>query len=287
MYPDTLEQPPLDPETRAFYRQALTLLADARIPFLVGGAYALAHYAGIQRHTKDLDLFVRPPDCPRALAVCTQAGYETELTFPHWLGKVRRQDTFVDLIFGSGNGLTEVDDGWFEHAAQATVLDLPVRLCPAEEIIWSKAFVMERERYDGADIAHVIRAHGSRLDWSRLLRRFGPHWRLLLSNLVLFGFIYPSERAQVPDAVLGELLHRFQEELSSAPPPGRICNGTLLSRAQYLADIHSWGYQDPRLEPQGSMSTQDVARWTEAIQSEIPTPPEPCYSAASNPPDKP
>ena len=61
---------------------------------------------------------------------------------------------------------------------------------------------MERERYDGADVAHLLRAHGDRLDWPRLLRRFGPHWRVLLSHLVLFGFIYPGERALVPAWVM-------------------------------------------------------------------------------------
>jgi len=42
-------------------------------------------------------------------------------------------------------------------------------------MIWSKAFIMERDRYDGADIAHIIRTCGKGLDWSRLLHRFGSH----------------------------------------------------------------------------------------------------------------
>ena len=53
---------------------------------------------------------------------------------------------------------------------------------------------MERERYDGADIAHLLRARADQLAWRRLLRRFGPHWRVLLGHLVLFGFVYPGER---------------------------------------------------------------------------------------------
>ncbi len=59
-------------------------------------------------------------------------------------------------------------------------------------MIWSKAFIMERERYDGADIAHLILACGRDLDWRRLLGRFGRRWRVLLSHLVLFGFVYPG-----------------------------------------------------------------------------------------------
>ena len=58
-----------------------------------------------------------------------------------------------------------VDDLWFTHAAPGRVLGVPVLLCPPEEMIWSKAFIMERERYDGADVAHLILACGRELDW--------------------------------------------------------------------------------------------------------------------------
>ena len=58
---------------------------------------------------------------------------------------------------------------------------------------------MERERYDGADVAHIILAYGDRMDWRRLIDRFGRYWRVLLSHLVLYGFIYPSAaRACLP-----------------------------------------------------------------------------------------
>lgn len=42
--------------------EALIGLRDAGLPHLVGGAFALRHYAGIERHTKDLDVFVRRAD---------------------------------------------------------------------------------------------------------------------------------------------------------------------------------------------------------------------------------
>ena len=73
----------------------------------------------------------------------------------------------------------------------SVILEVPVHLVAAEEMIWSKAFVMERERYDGADITHILRKSGATLDWVRLLRRFDLHAALLLSHLVLFQFVYP------------------------------------------------------------------------------------------------
>src|SRR5215471_1997461 len=220
--------------TCALYRQALLALQAAQVPFLVGGAYALAHYTGIHRDTKDFDIFVQPHMCARTLEVLGAAGYHTELTFPHWLGKALCSDGgCIDVIFSSGNGIAQVDETWFTHAVAAEILGIPVQLCPPEEMLWSKSYVMERERYDGADIMHLLRACGERLDWPRVLSRFGVHWRVLLSYLILFGFVYPAETSRIPAWVMQELLHRLQGEKHHPPQLHQLCQGTLLSRAQY------------------------------------------------------
>jgi Uncharacterised nucleotidyltransferase len=232
-----------------FYCEALRALQKAQVPFLVGGAYALACHIGVVRHTKDLDIFTRPEDCERVLEVLLTAGYRTELTDPRWLAKAHAGEDFIDVIFSSGNAIAQVDDVWFEHAITANVLGMTVQLCPLEETIWSKAFVMERERYDGADIAHILRACGECLDWDRLLDRFGTHWRLLLSHLILFGFIYPSEPGHIPPSVMRTLVDRLQSESRDPSSKGRLCQGTLLSKVQYAIDIEHWGYQDVRLLP--------------------------------------
>jgi hypothetical protein len=271
-----------DPEIASFYRECLETLNNSGIPFLVGGTYALSHYTGIIRHTKDLDIFVRPADSETVLGYLAAAGYETEITFPHWLGKAFGNGAFVDVIFRSGNGLCIVDDAWFEHAVEAEVVGVPVRLCPAEEMIWSASFVQERERFDGADIIHLLRARGNEIDWRRLMRRFGRHWRVLLGHLVMFGYVYPTERQNIPAQILEELMRRLHGELRTPAPGERVCRGTLLSRAQYLVDIEEWGYQDPRLLPGSSMTEDDVAVWTEAIPANevavpeaMPTGPDP------------
>ncbi|MEW6116955.1 MAG: nucleotidyltransferase [Nitrospirota bacterium] len=232
------------PEARMFYYNALLLASKAKVPFLVGGAYALKSYTGITRETKDLDLFVCPQNVESMLKVFSDAGYQTEITAIHWLAKAFFGDYFVDFIFNSGNGFSMVDDEWFKYASDEEILGIPVKICPAEEIITQKAFIMERERYDGADIAHLLRARAESLDWERLLRRFGPHWQVLLSHLILFGFIYPSERNRIPAWVMRELLDRQEVELTSPLPAERICQGPLISRTQYAIDVECWGYRD-------------------------------------------
>jgi len=255
----------LDPETRRVYVTALEALRQAGIEFLIGGAYALAPYTGIVRDTKDLDVFLRRRDCESALSALDAAGFVTELKFPHWLAKAYANDCFIDVIFSSGNGIALVDDLWFTHAVPGCVLGVRVLLCPPEEMIWSKAFIMERERYDGADIAHLLLACAPRLDWGRLLRRFGRRWRVLLSHLILFGFIYPGMRAAIPDAVMARLLDRLDRERAQPPDGDGVCEGTALSRQQYLVDVSRDGYADGRLAPRGEMTAAEIATWTAAI----------------------
>jgi hypothetical protein len=210
-------------------------------------------------------------DYRQALAALEAAGCRGEVPFPHWLAKAYCGDHFVDLIFSSGNGIAPVDDDWFVHAVDETVLGISVQIVPAEEMIWQKALIMERERFDGADVAHVLRARADRLNWDRLLDRFGEHWPVLLSHLILFGYIYPEERAKVPARVMRTLLRRAQDPTPSASAvdeqdgaDGPVCNGTVLSRTQYVVDVEQWGYQDARVEPRGTMTADDAAHWTEA-----------------------
>jgi hypothetical protein len=266
--PETLPQAStsnLGADTAAFYRRVLRVLCASRVPFLIGGAYAFNCYTTIERHTRDLDLFIRRRDIEGAADALLAAGHGTELTHPHWLAKVHAGDLYIDLIYSSGNGLCEVDDDWFRHASAARVLGVDVKVAPVEEMIWSKAFVMERERYDGADVAHLLHAHGHALDWRRLLQRFGPHWRVLLSHLVLYGFIYPAARAQLPDWPMQHLLERLRDEHGAPPPRRALCAGTLLSREQYLGDVERHGYQDARQAPFGNMTRDEIAAWTARI----------------------
>jgi hypothetical protein len=256
-----------DPEL-AFYASVMTELASAHVQFLVGGAAGLQHHTGICKDTKDLDLFLRERDVQRALHALEAAGLETEIAFPHWLAKARLDERFVDLIYNSGNGATPVDDAWFARASHGTMLGRPVAFCPVEETIWSKSFVMERERYDGADVAHLLAARAKTLDWKRLVARYGRYWRVLLSHLVLFQFIYPDLAHDVPDRVMDELLERLRVERQTVTRE-RMCLGTLISREQFLVDLEA-GRRDGRLPPTGHMHPADVAAWTAAIGATKP-----------------
>jgi len=268
----TANQNELSEETREFYREAMRAFDEAGVPFLVGGAYAYGRYTGIHRHTKDFDVFVRPADFERALEVFLRKGWKTERTFTHWLGKGYQGEDFVDVIFSSGNGVARVDELWFQHAVDEEILGYKAKLIPAEEMIWSKSFIMERERFDGGDVSHILHARAEELDWDRLLHRFDPNggWRVLLAHLVLFGYIYPGDASLIPNRVIEGLNDRLRRETAhpATDADAKLCRGTILSRSQYLIDVLRWGYVDARLEPVGAMSVQEVAHWTTSAEKD-------------------
>ncbi len=247
---------------------ALRALNRAQIPALVGGAFAFTHYTGIVRDTKDLDLFVEERDLPQVLAALDAEGFATSVPFPHWLAKAQLDSLAIDIIFASGNGLGRVDADWFQYARDATLYGEPVRVTPPEEMLCSKSFVMERERYDGADVAHLLASQGLTLDWPRIVRRVGPHVPILFSHVVLFHYIYSDGADRLPPGLLDNL-HELTRRALADRPDTLVCRGSLISRQQFLPDTTMRGYEDARLSL-GAMSEDEVRIWTEAIRPSTP-----------------
>jgi len=234
-------------EAKKFYRVVLNTLHGSGIPFMVGGALALCYYTGVKRNTKDIDIFIHPRDLHAVFSLFQNAGFRTELRDEAWLGKIFYKGDFADIIFGSSNGVTKVDDQWFNNSISAQIIGYDVKIVGIEEIIWSKAFVMTRERYDGADIMHLILTKGKCINWKRLYCRFGEDWRLLFSYLVLFEFVYPAHKHKIPPDFLKKLSQRFSREVGQGVYKSRISRGTLLSLQDYNIDVKKWGFIDSRL----------------------------------------
>lgn len=233
----------IDEETEKFYAQALQHLLATELPFMVGGAFALGEYADIYRDTKDLDIFTTAGQYSRLLAELAGKGYDTEITDASWLAKARLGERYVDIIFASANGVAPVDDSWFDHALTVELFGCEVRLIPPEELLWQKMLLLDRHRFDGADVNHIVRKQGRKLDWRRLLTRMEPYWEVLLAHLLLYRFVYPAERDAVPGWLIEELQTRFRSQLDVPVPLDKICRGPLLNKTQYAVDIEEWGYR--------------------------------------------
>jgi hypothetical protein len=237
-------EPQLEPRVRATFQRALAALAHDQVPFVIGGAFALNHYTGLWRDTKDLDVFCRPEDAASCLDTLSRAGFRSYVVEIHWLGKARDDGTLVDVIWGGGNWATFVDDHWFQHAEHGRIADTDVPIAPVSDMILSKAWVAGRERFDGADITHMILARGSRIDWQDLVARFGDAWELLLQYLVLYRYVYPAERDRVPASLIHELAARVGTDAELGD--GLSFRGPLVDRYAYLYDLRFHGRPDPR-----------------------------------------
>jgi len=225
---------------QALFREVLTLLNEHQLPYAVSGAFALREYTGICRYTKDLDIFLTAQHASQALRCLAEHGFECEIRDPVWLAKAHRDGYFVDLITGMSNGVLTVDAEWIERAHPATVVGLPTKVLAPEELLASKLFVVRRERFDGADIAHTIYACRGGLRWGRVLQLVGEHWEILLWTLILFHYVYPAQTDYVPHALWRYLLSRFQHEVTSRDATARF-RGSLVDDNMFAIDVNEWG----------------------------------------------
>jgi len=200
----------------------------------------LRQHTGIFRFTKDLDLFLTSKNAGRALQFLEEHGFQTEICDPVWLAKAHRDDFFVDLITGMSNAAIVVEDSWIERAKPAVIYGVETRVLAPEDLIASKLFVTRRERFDGADIAHVIYGTQGKLDWRLVLQTVGEHWEMLLWALVLFRYVYPAQTNYVPQDVWQELLSKFQNAIAN-PDPNADFRGSLVDENMFAIDIREWG----------------------------------------------
>jgi hypothetical protein len=250
----------LPKKQKALFRDVLLLLEEKAVQFAVSGAFAFQQHTGIFRDTKDLDIFLPAKEASEALACLVEHGFECEVCDPVWLAKAHRGDYFVDLITGMSNAVITVDDSWIEHSQPATVLGVETRLLAPEELLASKLFVMRRDRFDGADIAHIIYATRGKLDWERILRHVGEHWEVLLWALLLFRYVYPSHSDYVPARLWQDLIGRLTAALSH-PDAKQEFRGSLIDDSIFAIDVKEWELEDLQ------------ARYRAALKSTITVPP--------------
>jgi hypothetical protein len=131
-----------------------------------------------------------------------------------------------------------VDQSWIDRGFDSQVLGISAKVLAPEELIASKVFVAFRERFDGADIAHLVYAAGTTMDWNRLLSLVGNHWEMLLWALVLFHYSYPGSMA-VPMLIWDELLTKFRSEIEN-PDANAPFRGSLVDDKMFSIDVHEW-----------------------------------------------
>jgi len=233
----------LPSEATSLYREVLLAMNEHGMPYAVAGAFALQKYTGIWRLTKDLDLFMKAQDVPAALQYLAEHGFRCETLDPVWLAKAHRGEYFVDLISGMSNAVIVVDDSWMERTQPATIAGIDSRIISPEDLLASKLFVIRRERFDGADIAHIIYRTQGKLEWDRILQLAGEHWEIVLWALILFRYVYPAHTDYVPAALWQDLLSRYMH-LVQHPNSKAPFRGSLVDDNIFAIDMKDWGLEN-------------------------------------------
>jgi predicted nucleotidyltransferase len=226
-----------------FYTRVLNLLVEHNQPFLIGGGFALKMYTGIERDSKDIDIFCKASDYPHILKFISDHGFRIEQTDVRWLAKIFYNDIYIDLIFNTTNNICIVDDTWFHNAIEGECFGVPVKFISAEDLFWCKAYVQNRERFDGADVNHLMLKWGRKFNWDTIAKRFDQHWQILLSVFLMFQFVYPTERDLIPKDLFMNLITRASEQYDLPVPVEKVCRGPVIDQTQYETDIKDWNYK--------------------------------------------
>lgn len=187
------------------YRRVLEEARAAGIPVAFGGAFALAAYTGELRNTKDFDLYILPEDRHAMIQAMTRAGladYYEQVPYDRaWIYRATQGESVVDAIWAMANLRALVDEAWLTLGPELEIRGERVRPIPAEELIWSKLYVLQRDRSDWPDIFNLFDALAPRLDWDRLIARVGPDLPLLAAALSVFAWLAPARAARIPREV--------------------------------------------------------------------------------------
>jgi hypothetical protein len=189
-------------------------------------------------------------------------GFKCDVPDPVWLAKAHRDGFYVDLITGMSNAAITVEESWIDRSFPAVVAGVQTRVLAPEELLASKIFVTRRERFDGADIAHIIYGTQGKLDWARILELICEHWELLYWHLILFAYVYPAYTHYVPESLWHDMAKQFANRLANhdASAPFR---GSLIDENMFAIDTHEWDMADILQERR----SQRIPRLPESLQA--------------------
>jgi hypothetical protein len=183
------------------YTRVIEAATDARIPFALGGAFALAAHTGRWRNTKDLDIYVLPECRDQMIALTEKLGlqdyYERVPYDRWWIYRSTTGDTIVDIIWAMANHRAQIDELWLS-GPRVAMRGLEVKMLPAEALLWDKLYIMQRDRCDWPDVMNLLWAAGDAIDWEYVVERIGADTPLLAGALCVFRWMAPGKAQTLP-----------------------------------------------------------------------------------------
>ncbi len=197
------------PETQwRIYRIVIESAIARRIPFALGGAFAVATYTGAWRNTKDLDLYVLPEFRESMIAVLNEAGlqdyFDQQPYDRWWIYRSTSGDTIVDIIWAMANHRAQIDQLWMS-GPETELRGYALKVLPAEALLWDKLYIMQRDRCDWPDVLNLLYSVGPEIRWEYVFSRIGADIPLLAGALSVFGWAAPGRARELPGWLWGKL----------------------------------------------------------------------------------
>jgi hypothetical protein len=197
-------------EQWTLYKRVMKNARERGVKFAIGGALASTTYSGQWRNTKDIDLYIKRSDREKMVEVLSDAGladyYDQKPYDRNWIYRSCRDDLIVDVMWAMANQRAQVDDLWLQ-GPEVEVEGERFRLLPPEETLWSKLYVVQRDRCDWPDALSLLSAVGAEIEWQHLLERLGEDAPLLSALLTVFEWIYPEGARELPIGLRDQLAH--------------------------------------------------------------------------------
>jgi hypothetical protein len=217
-------------EQSSRYGCVLQAIREDGLEFALGGGLALSVYTGRLRNTKDLDLYIRPEHRDRLVTLLEGCGltdyFETVPYDRNWIYRSHNNGVIVDAIWAMANQRAQVDEHWLAKGKVIRMFGEEFRVVPPEELIWSKLYVVQRDRCDWPDILNLIWAIGPELDWRHLMDRVAEDVPLIRGVLSIFSWMSPDRARAIPHWVWQSLGLTVQGHASG--PEGRPARWELL-----------------------------------------------------------
>jgi hypothetical protein len=192
-------------------------------------------YTGDLRNTKDFDFYIRPEDQEAMREAISRAGLQDHYDrLPYdrsWIYRASQNEIIVDAIWAMANRRTQVDASWLTHGPQVAIRGEQLRAIPIEELIWSKLYVLQRDRSDWGDVLRLIHARAESIDWDRLLFRLAEDTPLLTGALAVLSWLAPDRARHIPDSVWRRV---------GLTPPEPAHDAELTGRRADLLDSRPW-----------------------------------------------
>lgn len=217
------------------YCRVIREARSAGIRFAFGGGFATAVYTGQFRNTKDFDFYILPEDRDRMKEAISRAGlqdYFERLPYDRsWIYRASRGDVIVDAIWQMANYRAPVDPEWLSRGPEVTLRDERLRAIPIEELVWSKLYIIQRERCDWSDVLNLIDAQADAIDYDRLADRLSEDLPLLSAALLVYGWLAPDRSGDIPADIWSRL---------ALPRPSHDPDPDLPLRRANLLDSRPW-----------------------------------------------